>query len=319
MSSPHASSFDDPKGKSRLKTTHNLSEPDPSNSPCASILKRRGSRSRRFKTRSNNTAQAGCHPGQEQGLEHSWPNGGRSRRHTLDKECQITVVDFSEEDICTRDMDSAQLIAFLQEDQESWIKCRWINVNGLSWDVIQALGKYKRLDIVALEDLANTVCSATNAHWYVDNTYIVLTLQKLVDLGLDQEGSDFDLNDKLLYSLREGRKGHNGEWFSKAVHNSNETPVVGVEKPRMLPRSYRAPNQQGMDYKEANSVLTQKRLAVSAERVSIFLTADNTVISFFESSADDIEIPILNRLSTADTILRQSCDAAMITQVLEYA
>lgn len=43
---------------------------------------------------------------------------------------------------------------------------------------------------------------------------------------------------------------------------------------------------------------------------------DNTVISFFESSADDIEIPILSRLSTADTILRQSCDASMITQAI---
>jgi Mg2+ and Co2+ transporter CorA len=43
---------------------------------------------------------------------------------------------------------------------------------------------------------------------------------------------------------------------------------------------------------------------------------DNTVISFFESSADDIELPILQRLSTPDTILRRSCDASMMVQAI---
>lgn len=43
---------------------------------------------------------------------------------------------------------------------------------------------------------------------------------------------------------------------------------------------------------------------------------DNTVISFFESSAADIETPILSRLNTQDTILRKSCDASMITQAI---
>jgi Mg2+ and Co2+ transporter CorA len=47
-----------------------------------------------------------------------------------------------------------------------------------------------------------------------------------------------------------------------------------------------------------------------------YLTLDNTVISFFESSAEDIETPILSRLSTPDTILRRSCDASMLTQAI---
>ncbi|KAK3066066.1 hypothetical protein LTS18_002063, partial [Coniosporium uncinatum] len=59
-----------------------------------------------------------------------------------------------------------------------------------------------------------------------------------------------------------------------------------------------------------------KGLAVSVEQVSIFLTSDNTVISFFEQSADDIEEPILARLNSSDTILRRSCDASMIVQAI---
>lgn len=40
------------------------------------------------------------------------------------------------------------------------------------------------------------------------------------------------------------------------------------------------------------------------------------MISFFESSAQDVELPILTRLNTAGTILRHSCDASMLTQAL---
>ena len=55
-------------------------------------------------------------------------------------------------------------------------------------------------------------------------------------------------------------------------------------------------------YMERNSPLTKKKLAVSVEQVSIFLTEDNSVLSFFEHSADDIEEPILTRLYSKDTI-----------------
>lgn len=57
-------------------------------------------------------------------------------------------------------------------------------------------------------------------------------------------------------------------------------------------------------------------MAVSAEQVSIFLTSDNTVISFFEVSAGDIERPIIKRLSTPGTTLRESNDASMLVQAI---
>jgi Mg2+ and Co2+ transporter CorA len=74
-------------------------------------------------------------------------------------------VDFSEDDIVTHDFDNAGLIEFLRKPQESWITCRWINVNGLSWDVIQALGQHKKLHRLAIEDLTNTN-NRTKADWY---------------------------------------------------------------------------------------------------------------------------------------------------------
>jgi hypothetical protein len=52
---------------------------------------------------------------------------------------------------------------------------------------------------------------------------------------------------------------------------------------------------------EQHSSLISRKLAVSVEQVCVFLCKDNTVISFFEHSAPEIEEPIVKRLSTEGT------------------
>lgn len=83
---------------------------------------------------------------------------------------------------------------------------------------------------------------------------------------------------------------------------------------RTLQRYGGGPNPEFMTFMERNSAMTRNGLAVCAEQVSVFLHSSNTVISFFEQSADDIEAPILRRLATSETILRRSCDASMLVQ-----
>lgn len=111
-------------------------------------------------------------PGQEPGLDPSQLNGGRDQQPDLHTECDITVVDFSEDDMVMRHLTNESLPLWLEKTEtlerlvgeEEWVKCRWINVNGLSWDVIQALGKYKRLHRLAIEDMLNTK-NRTKADW----------------------------------------------------------------------------------------------------------------------------------------------------------
>jgi hypothetical protein len=140
---------------------------EPESVPIAPALSRRTSRlatTRTFRTVDAVHLRPSWHAGQEPGLDPSKPNGGRAQTPILHEECQITVVDYSEEDIRVRDFDNAGLIDFLEEPQEDWIKCRWINVNGLSWDVVQALGNHKNLHKLAIEDLVNTN-NRTKADW----------------------------------------------------------------------------------------------------------------------------------------------------------
>lgn len=74
------------------------------------------------------------------------------------------MVEFSEDDIIVQDFGNEQLIEYLKKPKESWVQCRWINVNEMSWDVVQALGSSKKLHRLALEDLVNTN-NRTKADW----------------------------------------------------------------------------------------------------------------------------------------------------------
>lgn len=75
-------------------------------------------------------------------------------------------------------------------------------------------------------------------------------------------------------------------------------------------------NPERIAYMKKRSMLTKYGLTVSVEQVSIFLCADNTVISFFEHSADDIEDPILDRLRSSGTIMRRTSDASMMLHAI---
>lgn len=74
--------------------------------------------------------------------------------------------------------------------------------------------------------------------------------------------------------------------------------------------------QQKNAYIESKRPLAAYKRAIGVEQVSLFLTSQSTVISFFERSATDIERPLLARLSTQSTILRESCDPSLLLQAI---
>jgi hypothetical protein len=145
---------------------------DASNGNVAPVLKRRPTRaststSRAFRAVGAYPLSPEWHAGQEPGLDPSKPDGGWSQQPALHADCDITVVDYSEDDMMMYHLNNPTLPEWLEKrgKRGDWVKCRWIDVNGLSWDVIQALGTYKRLHRLAIEDLINTR-NRTKADWY---------------------------------------------------------------------------------------------------------------------------------------------------------
>ena len=107
-------------------------------------------------------------PGAEPGIDPT--QDALSEFSFLQQPCQVTVVDISEERIQTHGFDNEGIISFLQQPREDWVDCRWINVNGLSFDVIRALGSEYNLHRLAIEDLLSTG-GRTKADFYKDHTF----------------------------------------------------------------------------------------------------------------------------------------------------
>ncbi|CAM1510187.1 Fc.00g005220.m01.CDS01 [Cosmosporella sp. VM-42] len=300
------------------------------------VLRRRPTRAPTFRTVEDYdefdtafSARPGWQPGSEPGYDPMLADGGHASLPTLSTPCEITVIDFSHNNMVKRHFDNDEFINFLEQPKENWAKCRWININGLSWDVIQAVGNKKNLHKLALEDLMN-VENRTKADWYPNHAFISMTLMKLVHLVDDDDSSsdsDSTLSKKSIGKLKSSFKDF---WSSRKTPGDPEKDAMGGVFPsdlihkqlhetnivRTLQRYHASGNEARTQFMERHSALTPYKMAISAEQASIFLTSDNTVISFFEVSAGDVERPIVTRLSTPGTILRESNDASLLVQAI---
>lgn len=108
-------------------------------------------------------------PGQEPGIDPHWSHPARVPVG-LKESCEITVVDFSQEHMEVQYLDNDSLEEFLEGPKPANTNCRWISVNGLSWDVISLLGRTKGFHRLAIEDMLNRH-NRTKADWYSDHTY----------------------------------------------------------------------------------------------------------------------------------------------------
>lgn len=300
--------------------------------------------------------RSGWRPGAEPGFDPYKKDGGHASMSNLSVPCDITVVDFSQADINVNMLDNDSLPGFLRDPAPAWAKCRWINVNGLSWDVISTLGKYKRLHKLSIEDIMNTR-NRTKTDWYANHAFVIFTMLKLAhvcedtssdddqdDFGADSEGRSLgsrstrsrkaprflrNMSKSLKKALGGTKKsapakvsdktlegGHAHAQFHLKSYGTDLSTASGATLERTLQRYQAGPNEAKINYFEKHSALAPHELGVIAEQVSLFITNDNTIISFFELSADIIEKPILTRLFTEDTVLRQSCDASMVGQAI---
>lgn len=265
---------------------------------------------------------------------------------SLKEECDINIIDFSDIDVRHQRADNDSLEAFLSIPRTEDLPCRWISINGLSWDVIRVLGNKYGLHRLAIEDLTHTK-TRTKVDWYTDQAFIVLTLQKLVRLhqhkgnaekcscnaltddeseNVDEKFKDRDRYrrkwwhwtkkkqpDVLPRYLDNNRDGKLDEFVNAHSSASDNSPVKRI---RTLHRYESAQIPEHTAWMERHSALTEDDLAVGVEQVSMFLLADNCVISFFENSAEDVEEPLLRRLDSPETMLRKSCDASLLTQAI---
>ncbi|KAJ5611492.1 hypothetical protein N7528_008597 [Penicillium herquei] len=111
-------------------------------------------------------------------------------------------------------------------------------------------------------------------------------------------------------------RGPKGSSSKRPAQFGNPSYASAQAAVRSLQRYHGGPNQDRTEFMERHASLASRKLAVTMEQVSIFLHDDNTVTSFFQSDIDEIELPLLQRLNSSETLLRQSCDASMLLQAI---
>ncbi|QIW95275.1 hypothetical protein AMS68_000793 [Peltaster fructicola] len=291
---------------------------------------------RRHRSRSNTvrtygeSAEEHWEPGAEPGIDTSAKDERLPPHLTnLKANCDINIIDFSDSNVQLARAGNDTLEEALTQPRPEALPCRWISVNGLSWDVIRLLGNRFGLHRLAIEDLIYTH-SRTKVDWYKDQAFVVLTLSKLARIHLHDAGDcpakyddleSNDSNEKQSYFKRSkkpvkkpvDRFGTVDEFIRAHSSTSEESPVKDI---RTLHRYESASVPDHTHFMEKHSALASEDLVVSVEQVAIFLLADNTVISFFEHSAEDIERPILQRLTSPETMLRRSQDASLLLQAI---
>lgn len=309
---------------------------------------RRLSRSNTVKTY-HEPSRPNWQPGAEPGID---TDAERVSPHleALRARCDILVADFSAEHLESVQTDNDTLEEVLSEKRPPHLPCRWISVNGLSWDVIKILGQHYGLHRLAIEDLINTR-TRTKCDWYSDHAFVVLTLQKLVRIHSHADTDDCDCSDDeqpIRYDEIDEAHEHHPErervpfWkkpFKKSKRKQSTLPQYrdpdGLDKMgdmirahsstadgaplqniRTLHRYESMQNPEHTLFMEKHSALFEENLVVSVEQVSMFLMSNNTIISFFEHSGADVEEPILERLKSPATMLRRSADSSLVMQAI---
>jgi Mg2+ and Co2+ transporter CorA len=300
---------------------------------------------RRSRTNTVTTYHVPEHPNWQPGAEPGIDTAQASEKvsphlEALHAACEINIVDFSDVEVDVSRANNGDLAEKLEQPRPTSMPCRWISVNGISWDVIRLLGNKYSLHRLAIEDLINTH-SRTKVDWYADHAFVVLTLQKLVRLHQhhDSEQCDCPPEEDVEDEKRVPTRSLTGPWTRPKRSNGNILPRYEVngshgksdelvkahsstsaESPiqpiRTLHRYESSQIPEYTAFMEKHSALAREDLVVSVEQVSMFLMADNTLISFFEHSAPDVELPILERLSSEETMLRSSGDASLLMQAV---
>ncbi|KZT56113.1 hypothetical protein CALCODRAFT_497809 [Calocera cornea HHB12733] len=132
-------------------------------------------------------------PGAEQGVDPRRDSAARHWGH-IHQECAIEVCDYSLTSATFTRLSNAGLADFLAakgKDRPNWAKVRWINVGGISWDVIRAIAIRYDLHPLATEDVlrCGESGSRSKSDYYRNHLFLSIMCHSLAP---DDEPPSYD-------------------------------------------------------------------------------------------------------------------------------
>ncbi|KAH9043666.1 cora-like Mg2+ transporter protein-domain-containing protein [Lactarius pseudohatsudake] len=252
------------------------------------------------------------------------------RRHSafatfgnIRQKCLIDIIDYSSLRCSTGRMTNNEFVEFLKNREasapEPWVKVRWINVGGISWDVISALALKYDMHPLSVEDLLHRRGHArSKADYYPKHLFIRVLCHTLGSstrasggpegaspaawsspaaiTGLPRSSSPQRLDDKL---------GIVGDGTYGDDRGSDDDPIDDqFERATLID-----PELGG----QRGSLLAQKRRRAAAELTLEELKKGDRVDS---KPNFDLTEPIASRIRQRDTSLRTTADPSLLVESL---
>ncbi|CAE6429771.1 unnamed protein product [Rhizoctonia solani] len=125
--------------------------------------------------------------------------------------CKIDICEYGPSKARFTDYDNKSFINWLNSNEatakrEIWNKVRWINIAGVSWDVISALALHYSLHPLAIEDVLHGRTNArSKADYYTKHLFVHVLTHKLGRQEDDSEDSDDTMETEEPLSIRTSR------------------------------------------------------------------------------------------------------------------
>ncbi|PBK76542.1 hypothetical protein ARMSODRAFT_948349 [Armillaria solidipes] len=273
--------------------------------------------------------------------------------------CVIEVFDYSSVRHSFGRMTNKEFVNFLDDDgaskPEPWVKVRWINIGGMSWDVIKAVSLKYDLHPLALEDVFHTRSQTrSKVDYYSKHLFLRILVHEIGDpdniptpfhataaygstlTGLPrsssptpfEDGDSIEMKDSGVVeddrtvfgeitpmSTMRNRKGRGT--FKSADPEKGGSTFSRLSKIALLDAEEEALKQQAEEEVALQALKKDgDRVNVKVYPLHIFLFRDGTVISMQGNPSLELTQPIANRLHQRDTGLRASADPSLLVQSL---
>ncbi|KAF8915014.1 hypothetical protein CPB85DRAFT_1454173 [Mucidula mucida] len=273
--------------------------------------------------------------------------------------CIIETFDYSAVRNSYGRMTNREFVNFLQDENacapEPWVKVRWINIAGISWDVVKAVSLKYDIHPLALEDVFHARSQTrSKADYYAKHLFLRVVVHELGDpdeppapttseaaygstlTALPRSSSPlpFTEDDEDNFEMKESGGIIDEEMTMYGSSNSRRTkPSLrrrGTQKMFQSPNKDYAPREARYSRPEitARKRAQEEEVALSALKreadsvnvkvypMFIFLFRDGTIISMNSKPNINLTQSISHRLNSRDTVLRSSADPSLLVQGL---
>lgn len=270
--------------------------------------------------------------------------------------CKVHVWDYGPTQARPRQFDNNESFISWLEGQSShprglWNKVRWINISGVSWDILNALRQEYDLHPLSLDVVIHGRDNArSKADYYAKHLFIHILSHTLPPEedgpggkngpGVTEEPDPMDSPRQSKVYDPESNLGANIEGVPYS--NVRRRPTRAATMATLADRNY----EKGLDLAQARTRMgvngdededaTQKaarkkqanilaidalkqgtgQIKVDVKSVFMFLLRDGTLITIQREPTREFGKPIYDRLRLRDTLLRSSGDASLLLQSL---